>query len=66
MAHGCPAVRQTDIQTEGHPTVIIRQRDVGQTDKQTDRHPTVIIRACGGGRIGSGRLPSSKTCRRTD
>ena len=64
--NGCIAVGQTVGETDGHPTVITRQRDVGQTDKQTDRHPTVIIRACGGGRIGSERLHNSGTDRQTD
>jgi len=46
VADGCPAVKQTDVQTDGHPTVTIRQCDVGRTssgrlhnsgtDRQTD------------------------------
>jgi len=76
-ADECTTVGQTDGQTDGHPTVLIRACDVrctscgrgatlGQTDGQTDGHPTVIIRACDVGRTSSGRLPSSKADRRTD
>jgi len=74
---GCIAVEQTDRQTDGHPTVLIRACDVRctssgrgaaleQTDGQTDRHPIVTVRQCDVGRTSSGRLHNSGTDRRTD
>ena len=73
----CTVVGQTNGQTDGHPTVVIRACDVrctscglcaalGQTDGQTDGHPAVIIRACDVGRTSSGRLRSIGTDKRTD